>query len=113
MRINAVDLINLQMFVPKKQIFFYDFVSNNRASHARNERADLAATLLTEDQVKVPPVILHLLGNLVASERRLVTALAATTTVTAIVGDADSPEKCVAADPVIFSCFHVLMSKHD
>ncbi|MEC9202846.1 MAG: PD-(D/E)XK nuclease family protein [Actinomycetota bacterium] len=67
--------------------------------HDERERADVAAALLTDGSATVPPVVLHLPGDLTASERRLVAALAGATRMVAIAGDADAPDGTVSADP--------------
>ncbi len=67
--------------------------------HDEYERAVVAAARIADGSVDLPPVVLHLPGTLVASERRLVGALATTGHLTAIVGDADSPDGSVSANP--------------
>ena len=67
--------------------------------HDERERADIAAARIADRSVTAPTVVLHLPGDLVASERRLVGALAAAGDLTAIVGDADGPDGSVHADP--------------
>ena len=67
--------------------------------HDERERADVAAQLLADGMVEMPPVVLHLPGDHVASERRLLSALAEASRVIAIVGDADAPDGTVSADP--------------
>ena len=67
--------------------------------HDERERADVAAARLSDGSATAPPVVLHLPGDLTASERRLVAALAGATRVVAITGDADAPDGTVSADP--------------
>ena len=67
--------------------------------HDEHERAIVAAARITDGSIDLPPVILHLPGTLVTSERRLIGALAGAADLTAIVGDADGPDRSVSADP--------------
>ena len=67
--------------------------------HDERERADVAAAVLADTSTDIPPVILHLPGDLTASERQLVSALVGATAVTAIVGDADTADHSVSPDP--------------
>jgi RecB family exonuclease len=69
------------------------------AFHDEHERAVVAAARIADGTTDLPPVILHFPGALVASERRLLGALAAYGHLTAIVGDADGPDGSVSADP--------------
>ncbi len=67
--------------------------------HDERERADVAAAVLTDASTDIPPVILHLPGDLTASESQLLSALANATSVAAIVGDADTAAHSVSPDP--------------
>ena len=67
--------------------------------HDERERADVAAAVLTDASTDIPPVILHLPGDLTASESQLLSALANATSVAAIVGDADTADHSVSPDP--------------
>jgi RecB family exonuclease len=67
--------------------------------HDERERAVVAAARIADGTTDLPPIVLYLPGALVASERRLVGALAAAGGLTAIVGDADGADGSVSADP--------------
>jgi len=67
--------------------------------HDEHERAVVAAARIADGSVDLPPIVLYLPGTLVASERRLVGALATAGRLTAVVGDADGPDGSVSADP--------------
>ena len=67
--------------------------------HDEHERAVVAAARITDESLDLPPIVLHLPSALVASEHRLVGALATRGHLTAIVGDADGPDGSVSADP--------------
>ncbi|HAQ24173.1 MAG TPA: hypothetical protein DCR10_11545 [Acidimicrobiaceae bacterium] len=69
--------------------------------HDESERADIAAAALDDRSVKPSPIILHLPNDLAASEHRLLSALTKATRVVAIVGDADSPNGSVSANPLL------------
>ena len=76
--------------------------------HDEHERAVVAAARIADGSVDLPPVVLHLPGTLVASERRLVGALATTGHLTAIVGDADGPDGSVSVDPHLAALTEIL-----
>ncbi|MEE2696882.1 MAG: PD-(D/E)XK nuclease family protein, partial [Actinomycetota bacterium] len=67
--------------------------------HDERERAVVAAARIADGTTDLPPIVLYLPGALVASERRLVGALAAAGGLTAIVGDADGADGSVSANP--------------